>query len=88
MNSDRLEWLGSLAAWRRFAAVAYGAFILGGVLAVPLTTILAVISSMLPGHALLHQFGGAFYGYGALWFMAALCAAHFRRTQSDKEPAR
>lgn len=80
-------WLGTRQMWRRCAEAAYSAFTVGGVLVVPLTAVLAIIGTLSPGHTPLHEMGSTCFGYGALWFIIALCGTHLKRTRVGKDPA-
>ena len=85
---ERTDWFGRPQAWRGMREAALGAFTVGGVVAVPLATALAIAGALIPGRSPLHQLGDALYVYGALWFLLVLCGAQLKRSRASDEQLR
>lgn len=74
--------------WRRVLDVLFGAFILGGVVVVPVAGVAALVSVWLPAFVPLHWMGSQMFGFAILWFMASLFGAHLQRRRHEEEPAK
>jgi hypothetical protein len=75
--------LGRRGAWQRVADAALSAMMLGGVLAVPLACVMALVTLWLPGGTPLHQTGAHLLGFAIVWFALAVCGAHFQPRKQE-----
>jgi hypothetical protein len=71
----RLEWL---------LDTLVSAAVLGGVFAVPIATLIAMICVWLPASQPLHRTAPTFFGVASFWFIVALLLSHFQRRGSDE----
>jgi hypothetical protein len=77
-----LEWARLRLEWLLDTIIS--AAVLGGVFAVPIATLIAMMCVWLPASQPLHRAAPTFFGVASFWFIVALLLSHFQRRDSDE----